>query len=344
MRNWKVFVFCLAAASITAEVAQAQTVTQVPAVRPVPVQWRAQAELAAHLTAAEEATLAPVRGGVVSAVNFQSGAAVRQGQVLVVLDIGQQQAQLALDQAKLVQSTRNLARTEKLMTISGASQAALDQAQAALAEDEAQIRLDKAEVAQGEIIAPFAGTAGIRAIDPGDYLQAGQTVVTLIAPGRLKVYFTVPQSEAASLMPGEEFSFIAPLGAGETVIAPGTLTAISPALDSKLDARDAEGRLGGEAAALLSGMNGVVKIATGAPVAAYSVPNAALNDSMLGPYVFAISPEQGGFVLHSLYVKILDSAGKNSIVSAPGLKAGQKIVALGGFKLNDGQQVSLAAP
>ncbi|MBU6419349.1 MAG: hypothetical protein KGQ79_06430 [Proteobacteria bacterium] len=79
MRNWKVFVFCLAAASFTAEVAQAQTVVQVPAVRPVTVQWRAQAELAAHLTAAEEATLAPVRSGVVSAVNFQSGAAVRQG-------------------------------------------------------------------------------------------------------------------------------------------------------------------------------------------------------------------------------------------------------------------------
>jgi len=323
--------------------AQAQTTaqTQVQTAVLAPVQWRAPAELSAQLAAAADATLAPGRGGVVTAVNFQSGQAVQAGQILVVLDTGPQQAQLALDEARMTEVARSLARTQKLMTISGASQAALEQAQAAVAESRAQIKLDQATLAQGEIIAPFAGTAGIRKIDPGDYIQAGQSVVTLTAPGRLKVYFSVPQSEAAQLAPGERFSFTAPLGSGTDITATGTLAALSPALDTTNDARDAEGLLDGEPRALLPGMNGVVDIATGAPVAAFSVPSPALNDSMLGPYLFTIAPAKSGGVLHSVYVKILGSAGADSIIAAPGLEAGQKIVALGGFKLNDGEAVSL---
>lgn len=321
--------------------AQTQARTLVRTAAPQPVQWRAQAELSAHLAAIQQATLAPARGGIVTAVNFQSGQAVQAGQILVVLDIGPEQAQLALDQAKLTQAAHDLARTEKLMTISGASQAALEQAQAAMAESRAQITLDAATLAQGEIIAPFSGVAGIRTLNPGDYVQAGQSITSLTAPGRLKVYFAVPQSEAGQLSPGARFILTAPLGTGTNITAAGTLAALSPALNTATDARDAEGLLDAVNPRLLSGMNGVVEIATGAPVPAFAIPGTAVNDSMLGPYIFVIEPTKAGGILHSVYVKILDSTGADSIVSAPGLKAGQKIVALGGFQLNDGQAVSL---
>nr|WP_295741745.1 efflux RND transporter periplasmic adaptor subunit [uncultured Acidocella sp.] len=318
--------------------------TSVPITRPIKVQWRDQARFSAHLAAAQQAVLAPGRGGVVTQVNFHSGQAVAAGAVLVVLDVAPEQAQLALDQAKLAQAARALARTEKLMAISGASQSALEQAQAVLAEDQAQLRLDQATLAQGEIIAPFAGIAGIREIDPGDYLQAGQSVVTLAAPGPLKLYFSVPQAEQAGLAPGEALRFTAPLGDGAQLSVPGRLVALGPALDSASDARPAEGRLDGETPSLLSGMNGVVEIATGAPVPALQVPSTAVTDSMLGPYVLVLSPGQGGSVVHSLYVKILGRVGDDSIIQAPGLGAGQSIVALGGFRLTDGQRVSPQTP
>lgn len=311
-------------------------------VRPRAVQWRTTVELSAHLAAVQLATLAPGRGGVVTKVNFQSCQRVTAGEVLVVLDVDPEQAQLALDEAKLTEAIRTLDRTRKLMSISGASQSALEQAEAALAEDQARLRLDQATLAQGEIIAPFNGTTGLRDIDPGDYVSAGQKVVTLAAAGRLKVYFSVPQSEAAGLTPGESFSFTAPVGGRVDATAAGKLVALSPTLDRITDARPAEGRLEDENPALLSGMSGVVKIATGAVFAAFSVPSTALNDSMLGPYVFVVTPGKSGGVLHSVYVKILDSDGKNSIVQASGLKVGEHIVSLGGFKLNNGQRVSLA--
>ena len=320
-------------------------VVPVRAVTLIATSWRPQAELSASLAAPQGATLAAAQSGIVTQVLFTSGELVAAGQVLVQLQNGPQAAQAALDSAKLAQADRELARTQKLIAISGASQSALEQAEAAVAEAAAQVKLDQADLAQLQIIAPFAGIAGIRRVDPGDYVQAGQAALTLTAPGPLRVFFAVPQTEATSLTPGGKFTLTAPLGDGTNVTATGTLTALSPQLNAATDARDAEGRLDAAPSALLAGMTGVVDIATGAPQPAYAVPSAALNDSMLGPYIFVLNPVGGGnYTLGTVYVGIVGSAGTQSFVTAPGLRAGQKIVAIGGFKLSDGAKVTLASP
>lgn len=308
------------------------------------VQWRARAELAANLVASQNATLAPARGGVVTAVNFHSGQSVNKGDVLVVLDVGPERAQLALDRAKLREAQQALARAQKLAQISGTSRAALEQAQADEAEAQAQINYDQTTLQQGEVIAPFSGVIGIRKIDPGDYVQAGQTVATLAAPGRLKLYFAIPQAQAYNIEPGARLIFTAPVGSGINIRADGTLTALSPVLDSATDAWQAEGYLNNVTPALRSGMNGVVTIATGPSFKAFAVPNTALNDSMLGPYVLVVAKQHGMEMVHSIYVKVLSNAGTTSIITGPDLRAGEDIVAIGGFKLTDGQPVSLQAP
>jgi RND family efflux transporter MFP subunit len=319
--------------------------TRVPATTLADFPWRPQAELSASLAAPESATLAAAQSGIVTKILFTSGQSVAAGQVLVQLQNGPQAAQEALDAVKLAQAQRDLARTRKLMTISGSSQSALEQAEAAATEAAAQLKLDQANLAQLQIVAPFAGTAGIRRLDPGDYVQAGQAALTLTAPGALRVLFAVPQTEATSLAPGDKFTLSAPLGDGTNVTATGTLTALSAQLNTATDARDAEGRLDTAPPALLAGMTGVVDIATGAPQPAFALPSTALNDSMLGPYIFLLKPAGGGnYTASTVYVKILGSAGDNSFVTAPGLQAGRKIVAMGGFKLADGATVTLATP
>lgn len=305
------------------------------------VQWRAQAQLSASLVASQNATLAPARGGVVTAVNFQSGQSVQKGDVLVVLDVGPEQAQLALDRAKLVEARQSLVRAQKLALIAGTSRAALEQAQADEAEAQAQLKSDIATLQQGEVIAPFSGIVGIRKLDPGDYIQAGQSVTSLAAPGRLKLYFAIPQAQAYNIQPGASLIFTAPLGSGINVSAEGTLTALSPVLDSSTDAWEAEGLLNQITPNLRSGMNGVVSIATGPSFKAFAVPNTALNDSMLGPYILVVNKQQGADVVQSIYVKILSNAGTTSVITGPDLKAGETIVAVGGFKLTSGQPVSI---
>jgi RND family efflux transporter MFP subunit len=315
-----------------------------------PAFWRARAELAATLRAPETATLSAARAGIIAQVEFKSGEAVRAGQVLVQLDDGPERAQLALDQARLEQAGRDAARTQKLMGISGASRAALEQAQAAVTEAKAQTQLDRANLAQLQITAPFAGTLGLRNVDPGDALQPGQAVVTLTAPGPLQVLFAVPQTEAAGLAAGQEFTLSAPSAPTDSgapsgasaLTAAGHIVALSPAQDTATDARRAEGVID-SGAALLPGMAATVQLATGAPQRALALPSTALNDDALGQFVYALQPAGSTYVVHAVYVRLLGTEGGVSYVAPKGLAAGERVVSLGGFQLTEGERVTLPA-
>ncbi|MDE8344660.1 MAG: efflux RND transporter periplasmic adaptor subunit [Acidocella sp.] len=307
--------------------------------------WRTQTSVAATVAARQAASLSLARGGIVSAVMFSSGQMVTAGQVLVQLADGPEMAQMALDGAKLEQAQRQLARTRKLIGISGASQSALEQAEAQVDEAQAQMALDKADIGQLQMTAPFAGRLGIRTLDPGDYVQAGQVIVSLTGVGPLRVLFAVPQTESGGLSVGEPFTIAAPVGAGQAVPAKGEITALGPAIAPATDARDVEGVVVGDASGLLPGMVGVVHLATGAPMPALAVPQTALNDSTLGPFVYLLSPAgPGQYAVSPVYVTIYGDAGGQSLISTSGLKAGDKIVAIGGFKLSAGAVVSLQSP
>jgi len=306
--------------------------------------WRTRVELSASLQAQQNATLAPALGGVVTGVLFHSGQQVAAGQVLVQLDNGPGAAQLALDEARLAQAQRDFTRTQKLMAIAGSSESALEQAAAQAAEAKAQVGLDEANLAQLQITAPFAGTAGIRKVDVGDYLPAGQAVVSLTGNGPLRVLFSIPQTEAGDIAPGEKFSLQVPMESNGSMTAQGEVVALSPQIDPATNARDVEGRVDGDAAGLLAGMSGVVDIATGAPLPAFSVPSTALNDSTLGPFLFVITPGAHGDTLSTVYVTIYGNANGDTLVSTSGLSANEQVVALGGFKLTDGASVSPETP
>jgi RND family efflux transporter MFP subunit len=306
-----------------------------------PVTWQATIQLAGAIDAAQTANLAAARAGTVVGVYFSSGQAVAAGTLLVKLADGPEQAQLALDSARQTQAQNTLARAEKLMTIAGASRAALEQAQADAAEASAQISYDQAVLAQLQVTAPFAGTLGIRNISAGDYVQAGQVVASLTQPGRLRVLFAVPQTESAGIRPGEDFTFTAPALPGA---AAGRIAALSPQIDSATNARAAEGQITGASAALVPGMFGTVTLAAGAAEPAFAVPSTALNDSALGPFVYVLDPAGQNFTLRSVYITKLGDAGALSYVAAAGLRAGERILALGGFQQTDGASVSLQSP
>ena len=311
----------------------------------MPTTWRTSIQLSASVDAEQDATLAAAQNGRVTAVLFQSGQDVPAGAVLVQLDNGPAQAQLALDEARLSQAARDLGRQQKLMTISGSSEAALEQAEADQTEAKAQVTLDDANLAQLQITAPFAGTLGIRKISAGDYLSQGAAVVTLTQTAPLRVLFAVPQTEAGRMSVGDPFTLKAPDAAGNPVAVDGKITALSPSVTQATNARDAEGILTSGQDGLLPGMFGTVTLQTGAPQPAFAVPSTALNDNTLGPFLFVLKSSGAAiYTLQTVYVTILGDAGTQSFVAAPGLQAGQKVLAIGGFKLTDGASVTLQSP
>jgi len=321
--------------------ARAQTVP-VQAASITAATWREQVNLTASLDAPQNATLAPQTAGLVTGILVSSGQTVPAGAVLVQLQDGPQRAQLALDQAKLTELEKESARAHNLLAINGISQSGYEQAAAALAQGQAQIDLDQATLNQLQITAPFAGTVGLIKLAPGDYVQAGQAITTLTGAGPLNVFFAVPQSEAAGVAQGQAFTLTVPYGANDLAV-PGTITALSPAVNPATNAQDAEGRVpAGQG--VLPGMTGVVELSTGAPKPAFLVPTTALNDSTLGPYLFVLTPAGASYTLTAVYVTEYGDAGPNTYVSPNGLQAGEKIVALGGFKLTPGASVSIDSP
>jgi len=307
--------------------------------------WRTRIELSATVDADLSATLAAERPGRVVGVFFQSGQSVPAGAKLVQLDDGPELAQLALDQARLDESDKEAARERKLITISGASQAALEQAEADLAEARAQVALDQADLAQLTVVAPFAGTLGIRKISPGDYVQQGATVADITQQQPLRVLFSVPQTEAGGLAVGAAFSLSAPSAATATGNVTGRITALSPMVNATTNARDAEGVISGDPDGLLPGMFGTVTLATGAPLPAFAVPATALNDSVLGPFIYVLDPAANQtYTLRTVYVTKLGDAGANTFIAADGLHGGQLVLVIGGFKLTAGASVTLAHP
>jgi membrane fusion protein (multidrug efflux system) len=290
-----------------------------------PTTWRATEQVPAAIDAEQSAVLGAERAGQVVAVLYSSGQSVSAGTLLVKLDDAPEVAQLTLDQARLNESSRALSRDVKLLQIAGASEAAFEQAQADLAEAKAQVALDNAALAQLNIVAPFAGVLGIRKISAGDYIQQGQEVAELTQLHPLRVLFSVPPTDT------NEFQ--------------GRIRALSPQVDTTTNARLVEGTIIGDSGTLLPGMYGVVTLQTGAPAPAFSLPATALNDDTLGRYVYALSAGPGnGFTVHAVYVDEYAQNGSTAIIGVNGFSAGEQVVAIGGFKLDDGASVKLQRP
>ncbi len=330
---------------LVTEAAHADAPTPVQVTGLSPTTWRATVQVSAQIDAEQNASLAAERPGRVVAVLYNSGQTVAAGTLLVKLDDAAEQAQLDVDTAKLTEAENTLARSEKLLSIAGASRASLEQAQADAAEDRAQLTADRAVIAQLNIAAPFAGTLGIRKISAGDYINQGQVVAQITQPAPLRVLFSVPQTEAGGIALGEPFSLQAASMAQKSLNATGKITALSPQVDITTNARDGEGIITGGDAGLLPGMLGTMTLQTGAPMEAYLAPATALNDSVLGRYVFVLrQAANNGYTLKTVYVTEYGQTNGQAVIATTGLATSDRIVTLGGFNLTDGASVTPSPP
>ena len=140
--------------------------------------------------------------GIVSRIGFDSGGSVREGDVLVQLDIRQEQAQLAAIEAERDLARLNFARLEGLVNEGAISRAEYDRAAAEQKQTEAKVEEIRATIERKTIRAPFSGILGIRQVNLGQYLSAGDAVVALQSLDPIYVNFGVPQQQAAQVRIG----------------------------------------------------------------------------------------------------------------------------------------------
>src|SRR5690349_5141943 len=195
--------------------------------RSVAEEWQA----VGSLQAVHEVLLAPDTSGRVTAVNFDAGQSVKEGAVLIQLYDAPEQADRAAAVAKADFAQLQLWRSQALAPTGAEPRELLEQHKADAAQAAAAVRQLDARIQQKAIRAPFSGQLGIRRINLGQYLNAGDAIATLTQLDPLYVNFTLPQQDLPRLTSGAPVQVTVDAVPGRVFTA--RISAIEPRIDGE---------------------------------------------------------------------------------------------------------------
>jgi RND family efflux transporter MFP subunit len=180
----------LAAAVFSAHPVVAQpAATRVVELRDVPLSLPAEAVL----EATRQATVATQVSGRIVEVKAEAGQRVQSGQLLMRVDAREAAESVAAARAQLIQAEANFQRTQNLFKQKFVSQAALDQAEAALKSARAQAGAAGAGASHAAVTAPLSGIVAQRHAELGDLAMPGKPLVTVFDPKGLRAVASIPQ-------------------------------------------------------------------------------------------------------------------------------------------------------
>jgi membrane fusion protein (multidrug efflux system) len=302
-------------------------------------------------------TLSPVRGvdvtteiaGLVREVRFKSGDEVKAGQVLIEMNADSDIAQLRALQANADLANTTLKRDKLQLQAQAISQAQVDADEADLKAKLALAAQQKALVDKKTIRAPFAGKLGITAVNPGQYLNPGDKLVTLQTIDTVYVDFFVPQKQLASLSIGQKMNLTSDSYPGVGFAA--KVTSISPKIDAATRNVQVQATVPNAKRQLLPGMFANVSLDQGELKKYLTLPQTAITYNPYGSTVFLLAPPpadskealkddkgQAYLVAQQVFVTTGPTRG-DQVAILSGLKEGQTVVTSGQLKLKNGTPV-----
>ncbi len=289
------------------------------------------------VTSVKGVTVSNDAPGVVSAINFESGANVVAGQVLVVLDTSVERAQLASAQARRELATINEGRTRSLVGTDSLPKSQLDNDQALLKSSGADLDALQAQISRKVVRAPFAGRLGIRNVNLGQYLNPGTAITVLADLDSVYVDFTLPQPRLADVGVGSKVRVT--IEGGKDPIVLGTVAAIDPSLDQVTRSIKLRAAIPNKDDALRPGMFGMVEVILAATKSVVEIPATALVHASYGDSVFIVEAKTGdSSPVRQQFVKVNERRG-DFVGIQDGLKPGEEVVVAGAFKLHNGSKV-----
>lgn len=331
--------------------------------------WQSQLKSVGTLSPVRGADLASEVAGLVRSVNFKSGQDVAAGALLVQLSADSDAAQLQALQAAADQAETALKRDQAQLAVRAVSQAQVDADTSNLKAARAQVAQQAANVAKKAIRAPFAGRLGITALQPGQYVNAGATLVTLQTLDPIHVDFSLPQQQLAGLAVGQAVTLVVDAFAGQSFA--GTINAINPKVDPATRTVQVQATVANPRRDLLPGMFAEVRVNLGNAQPQLTLPQTAITYNPYGSTVFVVekasavqaraaasaaSAASGAMaaatppapaasaangeqlVAQQVFVETGPTRG-DQVAITKGLTAGQQVVSSGQIKLKNGTPV-----
>ncbi|MDE1937382.1 MAG: efflux RND transporter periplasmic adaptor subunit [Alphaproteobacteria bacterium] len=308
--------------------------------------WQTQLRSVGTLHAVQGADLASEVAGLVTRIGFKPDEDVRKGMLLIQLRDDQDRALLASLRAAAVLAKLTYDRDAALIKTNAISQTVYDTALANFRGATAQVDAQAATVEKKAIRAPYDGRVGIRQVDVGQYVAAGQTLVTLQQLDPIYVDFDVPQQQLAELKTGSKVTLTSNAAAGKTFV--GEIVAFDPKVDPVTRNAHVRALIHNPGKSLLPGMFATVVTDVGQPRPLITLPQTAVVYNPYGDTVFVITKSPASqnptgkdqLAAEQRFVTVGETRG-DQIAILSGLKPEEDVVSAGQLKLKNGTLITI---
>jgi len=305
-------------------------------------QWEQTITATATVTAVQGVKVSAETGGRVSRIDFESGAVVKTGDVLIQLDTASEDAQLTSAEATASLARANLTRVLELSKQNLSSQDALDSAEAKVKETAAQAHNVRALIAKRTIRAPFSGRLGLRLINLGEILREGDDIVSLQTLDPIYVDFSIPQKSLLRLKPGLEVRVT--VDAAPDDFFTGKILATNPGVDPETRSVRVRAKIANPDEVLRAGMFANASVVMPEKQTVLAVAATAIAYATFGDSIFVVEEQENDQsgeteqVLRQQFIRLGQARG-DFVDVIDGLKAGETVVTSGVFKLRSGMKV-----
>ncbi|MBB4425207.1 multidrug efflux system membrane fusion protein [Bradyrhizobium sp. CIR48] len=282
--------------------------------------------------------------GRVTEIKFAPGTRVEAGTPLVQLFDAPEQGDLANYKAQATVAQLSLDRAKQLAARQFGPQATVDTAQAAYDQAQAGIAKTEALISQKLVRAPFSGDLGVRKVEVGQYLTAGTAIVSLTDLSELWANFTVTEKDSGSLKVGQTVKLKVDAYPGR--IFEGKITTIEPQISTDTRNIRVQATIANPEKILKPGMFVTTTVVLPDKPAVITVPETAVDYTLYGDSVFVITEkkEEDGKTSLSAVRTFVQTGNRveGRVEIIKGVKAGDKVVAVGQLKLQSGAAVSIS--
>jgi membrane fusion protein (multidrug efflux system) len=306
--------------------------------------WAPVLSAVGSISAVQGAVVSTELGGVVSQIAFENGSSAKKGDLLVQLDASAEEAQLHSAEADMELARADLERSRDLAARKVISKADLDAAESKFKQKSGSVDQMRSMITKKTVRAPFDGALGIRLVNAGQMINAGQQVVSLQSLDPVFADFTLPQQYFSKLSAGLEIRVTTDAVPGR--VFHGKLTAVNSMVDVATRNVSVQATLENSDHALRPGMFAKVEVVLPEKQRALVIPGSAISYAPFGDSVFVIEKKkdpktgQESQTIRQQFVRLGEARG-DFVSITNGLKAGEAVVGTGVFKLRNGMAVTI---
>lgn len=300
--------------------------------------WQPKLEAVGSLSAVQGMDLSTEVSGIISEILFTSGSPVEAGQVLLRLDTATEEAQLERLQAASRLADLDWERARRLAREGNLSEAELQRQESVARQARAAVIEQQARIRQKTLVAPFSGELGIRRVSLGEYLAAGDPVVSLQSIDPVNVDFFLAERHVSQVRRGQALDVhVDALGRSFT----GELIAIEPALQSSSRSLLLQASLENPDGILRPGMFARIGLDMGEAADVLLIPQSAVRFQPFGAIVFVVDEDADGKLTVSQRLVQIGARRGDMVVVEQGLEAGDRVATSGLLKLRNGTVVEI---